>query len=318
MLHIYPPVPKQPEATPHRPVWIDLHNPTADEERLIESEHGIHIPTHAQLQEIETSSRLRVEDQKLWMSMPLGLQDDRFANDPLPLGFVLTPDILITVRYCDIHAFPDVQATLLRGHGDCGSASVFASLLEAMVDFAADRLEQIASDLGLVSHRIFGAPAQPLPRRQRFGNSMHHNLIRIGQMGELLSRLRESLLGLGRIVGFSAEAATWLPADVQTRLKTVRHDLASLSDYESHLSGKTQFLQDAVLGFINTQQNDIFKVLTIVSVVGVPPTLIASIYGMNFHDMPEYHWKYGYPYGLAVIALSIILPILWFKWRKWW
>ena len=318
MLHIYPPVPTQPQATPHRPVWIDLQSPTADEEVLVESEHGIHIPTHAQLQEIETSSRLRVEGQTLWMSMPMGLQDDRLANGPLPLGLVLTPDILITVRYCDIHAFPDVQAALLRNHSDCSSASVFASLLEAMVDFAADRLEQIASDLGLVSHRIFGSPAQPLPRRQRFNSTMHHNLIRVGQTGELLSRLRESLVGLERIVGFSAEAATWLSADVQTRLKTVRHDLTSLSDYESHLSGKTQFLQDAVLGFINTQQNDIFKVLTIVSVVGVPPTLVASIYGMNFHSMPEYQWKYGYPYGLAVIALSIVLPILWFKWRKWW
>jgi magnesium transporter len=110
----------------------------------------------------------------------------------------------------------------------------------------------------------------------------------------------------------------WLPAEIRTRLKTVRRDLTSLSDYENHLSGKTQFLQDAVLGFINTQQNDIFKVLTIVSVVGVPPTLIASIYGMNFHNIPEYEWKYGYAYGLTAIALSIVVPIVWFKWRKWW
>ncbi len=252
------------------------------------------------------------------MSMPLGLQDNRFANSPLPLGFVLTPDLLVTVRYCDIHAFPDVQATLLNNHAQCTSASVFASLLEAMVDFAADRLEQISSDLGGVSQRIFGSPAQPLPPRSRFNGAMQQNLISVGQTGELLSRIRESLLGLGRIAGFTNESATWLPADVRIRLKTVRHDLASLSDYENHLSGKTQFLQDAVLGFINTQQNDIFKVLTIVSVVGVPPTLIASIYGMNFHNIPEFEWKYGYQYGLGAIALSIVLPILWFKWRKWW
>jgi magnesium transporter len=318
MLNLYPPIPADANLTPHRPIWIDLLRPTADEEALVESEHGLRIPTHAQLQEIETSSRLRVDGQTLVMSMPLGLQDNRFANGPLPLGFVLTPDILVTVRYCDIHAFPDVQATLLQQHADCSSASVFAKLLEAMVDFAADRLEQISADLGAVSQRIFGSPAQPLPERQRYSQAMQRNLISIGQTGELLSRIRESLLGLGRIAGFTTETASWLPAEVRTRLKTVRHDLASLSDYESHLSGKTQFLQDAVLGFINTQQNDIFKVLTIVSVVGVPPTLIASIYGMNFHNMPEYAWKYGYPYGLGVIALSIVLPILWFKWRKWW
>ncbi len=121
-----------------------------------------------------------------------------------------------------------------------------------------------------------------------------------------------------RIASFAAQTAAWFATDIQARLKTVRRDVESLSDYESHLSGKTQFLQDAVLGFINTQQNDIFKVLTIVSVVGVPPTLIASIYGMNFHNIPEYQWKYGYQWGLGVIALSIIVPILWFKWRKWW
>ncbi|HEY4339058.1 MAG TPA: magnesium transporter CorA family protein [Steroidobacteraceae bacterium] len=318
MLHIYPPIPTGANAKPHRPIWIDLQRPTPDEEALVESEHGLRIPTHAQLSEIETSSRLRVEGQTLLMSMPLGLQDNRFANGPLPLGFVLTPDILVTVRYCDIHAFPDVQAALLSNHAACTSGAVFASLLEAMVDFAADRLEQISADLGGVSQRIFGSPAQPLPPRSRFNDAMQQNLIAVGQTGELLSRIRESLLGLGRIAGFATETASWLAADVRTRLKTVRHDLASLSDYENHLSGKTQFLQDAVLGFINTQQNDIFKVLTIVSVVGVPPTLIASIYGMNFHNIPEYEWKYGYEYGLGLIALSIILPILWFKWRKWW
>ena len=317
MLYVYPPVPSGAQP-PQRPIWIDLQAPTPDEEALVESEHGLRIPTHAQLQEIETSSRLRVEGQTLMMSMPLGVQDYRFANRPLPLGFVLTKDILVTVRYCDIHAFPDVQATLLREHSDCTSAAVFSRLLEAMVDFAADRLEQISADLAAVSQRVFGSPAQPLPERQRFNGAMHHNLISVGQTGEHLSRIRESLLGLMRIVSFAAQTAAWLPSDIQARLKTVRHDLESLSDYESHLSGKTQFLQDAILGFINTQQNDIFKVLTIVSVVGVPPTLIASIYGMNFHNIPEYEWKYGYQWGLGVIALSIVLPILWFKWRKWW
>lgn len=318
MLNIYPPIPADLGTVPAKPIWIDLLRPTPEEEGLVESEHGLRIPTHAQLQEIETSSRLRIEGQSLVMSMPLGLQDNRFASGPLPLGFVLTPDILVTVRYCDIHAFPDVQAALIRNHIECTSASVFASLLEAMVDFAADRLEQISADLGAVSQRVFGSPAQPLPQRPRFNSAMQQNLIGVGQTGELLSRIRESLLGLGRIASFATETASWLPAEVHARLKTVRRDLISLSDYESHLSGKTQFLQDAVLGFINTQQNDIFKVLTIVSVVGVPPTLIASIYGMNFHNIPEYEWKYGYEWGLSAIALSIILPIVWFKWRKWW
>ncbi len=162
MLHVYPPLPNQPEI-PHRPLWIDMQAPTADEEALIQSEHGIRIPTHAQLQEIETSSRLRVEGQTLVMSMPLGVQDNRFANRPMPLGFVLNQDILITIRYCDIHAFPDVQATLLREPTDVTSAAVFARLLEAMVDFAADRLEQISADLASVSQQVLVLPPSRCP-----------------------------------------------------------------------------------------------------------------------------------------------------------
>jgi magnesium transporter len=115
----------------------------------------------------------------------------------------------------------------------------------------------------------------------------------------------------------SDSARTWFPEEAHARLQTVGRDVRSLTDFETHLSDKVQFLLDAVLGFINTEQNEIFKVLTIASVVGIPPTLIASMYGMNFKNMPELGWAWGYPYGLTVIALSAILPLLWFKWRGW-
>jgi magnesium transporter len=101
------------------------------------------------------------------------------------------------------------------------------------------------------------------------------------------------------------------------RMKTLQQDVASLDDYKTHLSDKVQFLLDAMVGLIGIAQNDVFKVLTIVSIVGIPPTLIAGIYGMNFKGMPEYDWAWGYPYGLAVIALSAIIPLAWFKWRGW-
>ena len=108
-----------------------------------------------------------------------------------------------------------------------------------------------------------------------------------------------------------------LPAAVKARLDTLRNDLASLNDYEIHLLNKVQLLMDATLGLINVEQNDIIKVLTVVKVVGVPPTLVASMYGMNFKYMPELDWSWGYPYGLALIAISAIAPLLWFKWRGW-
>jgi magnesium transporter len=127
------------------------------------------------------------------------------------------------------------------------------------------------------------------------------------------------MLGLQRIVGFVLKMATdWMSPEEKTRLSTAQQDLVSLVDFEAHLSSKCQFLLDAILGFINTEQNEIFKVLTIVSVVGIPPTLIASMYGMNFHNMPELSWRWGYPYGLTLIALSILLPMWWFKRRGWW
>ncbi len=97
----------------------------------------------------------------------------------------------------------------------------------------------------------------------------------------------------------------------------MRQDLASLTEYDSQMTNKVQFLLDATLGFINIEQNSSIKVLTVISLVGVPPTLIASIYGMNFANMPELHWAHGYAYGLSMIALSAVLPLVWFKWRGW-
>ena len=124
--------------------------------------------------------------------------------------------------------------------------------------------------------------------------------------------------GIGRVVPYvSTLAADWLPPEVKPRLDTVRQDVLSLGDYDAHIVNKVQLLLDATLGLINVEQNNIIKVLTIVSVVGIPPTLIASMYGMNFKGMPEYDWSWGYPYGLAMIALSAILPLVWFKWRGW-
>jgi magnesium transporter len=143
-------------------------------------------------------------------------------------------------------------------------------------------------------------------------------LRRVGASGDLASKIRDGLLGLARMVPYVENVGgAWLSEGVKPRLETVCRDIASLSDYDAHLVNKVQLLLDATLGLINVEQNNIIKVLTIVSVVGVPPTLVASVYGMNFKDMPELSWAWGYPYGLALIALSAVGPLLWFKWRGW-
>jgi magnesium transporter len=203
----------------------------------------------------------------------------------------------------------------------CATDDVFASLIEGMVDYGADMLEQIGVALNGLSRGIFHdyrkqKSAHSVRRKNR---ELNEALLAIGSNGDHLSQIRESLLGLQRIVPFAAEKAqAWMKPEIQTRLKTVNRDLLSLADFEVHLSNKIQFLLDATLGFINTEQNDIFKVLTIVSVVGIPPTFVASMYGMNFHNMPEYSWTYGYEFGLLVIVVSTLVPIVWFKWRGWW
>lgn len=307
-----------PNAQDAKPFWVDLLHPTPAEAAQVAAEFGVQVPTRESLMEIETSSRLRADGETLYVSMPLPLRDAAAGFAPVPLGFVLSPELLVTVRFAETSVFTHVKARVGL-EPQMGSAAVFAALIDGMVDFSADMLEKFSSELATVSARVFGRDGVAPPRGRPFTSALRESLNAVGAVGDHLSRTRESLLGLQRIIAFAAEmAANWLRPELKNRLKTARADLSSLVAFESQLSGQAQFLLDAILGFISTEQNDIFKVLTIVSVVGIPPTLIASMYGMNFHYMPELAWRWGYPFGLALIAFSTILPILWFKRRGWW
>ena len=299
--------------------WIDLCDPTEDEIAQAVSLCNLPIPTRAQLEEIESSSRLRVEGSALYLSMPVSAHPEQHESAPTPIGFVVSKDILVTVRYTELRGFQEAQKQLAQEGKPPTAIGIFTALLEGMVDFGADMLEQIASQLNEISHRVFkGYGSVRGHTIARSNRTLRETLADVGERAERLSQIRESLLGLQRIALFVAERGhAWIGDDVQTRLKTATNDVASLSEFEVHLTDKTQFLLDAVLGFISTDQNDIFKLLTIVSVIGIPPTLIAGIYGMNF-QMPEYHWHYGYAWGLFLIFLSAILPAAWFKWRGWW
>ena len=302
------------------PTWIDLYQPTADERRRAAEASNVEIPDRHALEEIESSSRLRVEHDTLYLSMSVSAHTEQNESAPTPVGFVLNEHVLVTIRYTELKGFENARQHLARVTSPAKPVAIFTALLEGMVDFGADLLQQIAADFNSISRRIFQVRAfSPTRNVAVQTRSLRNTMIEVGQRGDRLSQIRESLLGLQRIASFAAERGhDWIDNDVQARLKTAINDLASLTDFEVHLTDKVQFLLDAVLGFINTEQNDIFKVLTIVSVVGVPPTLIAGIYGMNFQSRPEYHWTPGYAWGLSLIFLSTILPVLWFKWRGWW
>jgi len=302
-----------------KPVWIDLLQPTPEERDHVASEYGLRIPSHEALQEIESSSRLRADGHVLTLSMPLTVSEERVDQLPVPLGFIVSPSLLVSIRFIEVHGFADVRARLEKDVAHpADSTAVFAALIESMVDYRADLLEVMSAQVAAVSKRVF---VRHLPRTRRvvLDGSLREMLAAVGAAGERLSEIRESLLGLQRLVSFSCEMAhEWMRPEIRARLVTARADIASLNDYETDLWGKIHFLLDAILGFLNTDQNEIFKVLTMVSVVGIPPTLIASMYGMNFHNMPEYSWRYGYQFGLVLILASAILPIVWFKWRGWW
>ena len=306
---------------PPETVWIDLLRPGADEIAFVERTVGLEVPGVEALSEIESSSRLRSKEGVLYLSMPLTYRAGADLPRATPVGFVLTAERLITVRFEELTSFTSFAGHELASETrPLSSAAVFAGLMDAIADRIADVLENIAAELDTLSHRLFRSPAtEPIGRRPPARETADLRIIlrRIGHSGDLASKIRDSLLGIGRIVPYVAGVADWLPPEVKPRLDTLRQDVLSLSDYDAHIVNKVQLLLDATLGLINIEQNNIIKVLTIVSVVGIPPTLVASMYGMNFKDMPELDWSWGYPYGLALIALSAVLPLLWFKWRGW-
>ena len=307
-----------PDTWTEFPAWIDLVDPSPDDVARVAREFSLAVPSRESLLEIELSSRLRSDANALYLSLPLAGPEGQAHPRPDPLGFILSPRVLVTIRYAEIATLEQVKARCRAEHPADGPA-VFATLIETFVDHAADRLEALTASLGAMSARVFRSPQGGPLQDRRLTQVLREALRSVGTVGDDLSLLRETLLGLQRIVRFGAERAIGgLSPDVATRLRTADHDLASLVDFETHLSSKAQFLLDAILGFISTEQNDVFKLLTIVSVAGIPPTLIASLYGMNFRFMPELEWRFGYPFAIALVILSTLGPLLWFKRRGWW
>jgi magnesium transporter len=305
-------------ALPKGVIWIDLLNPTDDEKAFVESRAGIRVPSIEALSEIESSSRLILDHDTIYLSTPLVARGD--TADPIltPVGFVLSATLLVTVRFETLAVFETVAERVRRDESLDSSAGVFTALMEALVDRGADVLERLGSDLDKISRSVFRVDPNKRHETVRTNAALRRALIVIGTIGDRASQARDVFLGIDRIVPFVLGLKQkWIVPKVEDRLGAVAKDVASLNAYEEHLSNKIQFLLDAVLGFINIAQNDLFKILTIVSVVGIPPTVVVGIYGMNFKFMPELNWLWGYPYGLALVALSALIPLAWFKWRGW-
>lgn len=299
--------------------WIDLFDPDEDEIAQVAERFGITVPSRESLAEIEASSRLRADRDRLTMSAPLvGQHDGRPMMSPS--GYMLSPDTLVTVRFAELGAFDAVHKRLAQLDGPASAPEIMIRLLEEIVDRAADRLERLAETVAESSHEIFSEPEKEAKRHKvgRETRRLRALMVRIGRSSEEMVKVRHSFVSIGRIAGFLLDRCTpKLDDGLRTRLETVRRDIDSLDEFEESLSGRVQMLLDAATGFISIEQNDVVKVLTVASVAGVPPVAIAGIYGMNFHYMPELDWRLGYPLALALMVVTTVIPILWFKWRDW-
>ena len=303
-------------AVPESAVWLDLVNPAPGEDKGIGRLLGIAIPTREEMQEIEVSSRLYVEHHGRFMTATLMCNSDTAAPKTTAVTFILAKHRLVTVRYDDPRPFEIVGNKLAKYcAASVSGETVLMDLLDAVIDRAADILERIGIEVDQVSHSIFD-PHGKGPERSLSYNDI---LKSIGGRGDLTSKVRESLVSIGRLLLFlanEAEGMRW-SKDVRLQLFSMQRDVQSLSDHATYLANKITFLLDAMLGVVTIEQNNIIKLFSVAAVVLMPPTLVGTIYGMNFKNMPELEWQYGYPMALGMMVVSAVLPYLFFRWRKW-
>jgi magnesium transporter len=303
-------------ALPESAVWIDLVKPTADEDKAVERLAGIAVPTREDMQEIEISSRLYIENGARYMTATLMCHSDTDMPRTTAVTFILAGHRLVTVRYDTPKPFPLVENKLARSCSpNISGEMVLMELLDAVIDRCADILERCGAEIDQVSHDIFE------PESERHGHAKQYSqiLIAIGRKGDLTSKVRESLVSIGRLVAFLSavmEGVKW-SKDMREQLKTMQRDVSSLTDHASYLSNKITFVLDAMLGVVNLEQNNIIKLFSVMAVVLMPPTLIASVYGMNFKAMPELEWSFGYPMAIVMMVLAAIGPYFIFRWKKW-
>jgi magnesium transporter len=303
------------DALPPEAVWIDLKTPSPGEDKAVERLVGIEIPTREDMQEIEISSRLYIENAARYMTATLMCATDSGSPRITPVSFILTDHRLVTVRYDEPKPFLLVAGKLARGcAANINGDSVLMELLDAVVDRNADILERAGADVDSVSSQIFEPSAE-----RGHARSYSQILLIIGKKGDLVSKVRESLVSIGRLISFVAvetDNGRW-SKEHKAIFKTMQRDVQSLTDHASYLSNKIQFVLDAMLGVVNLEQNNIIKLFSVMAVVLMPPTLIASIYGMNFKVMPELEWQHGYPVALVAMVVAAVLPYVFFKWKKW-
>ncbi len=295
-------------------IWIDLISPTIEEEVLIEQHAGVDVPTREEMAEIEISSRLYKENDVLFMTATMIAHSHSTEPEFAPISFILTPNQVITIRYIEPLSFKLFGAYLKKIKSpQMNVITLLTELLDLNIDRLADILEFIGHRLDQYSQTIFQAQ-----NNQKTKLNYHQLMQQVGANGDLNTKVLESLMSFNRLITyFGQKVNAKINHDEQLQIMTLSNDIASLNDHAHFVSNKINFLLDATLGMINIEQNNVIKIFSVAAVIFLPPTLIASIYGMNFHFIPELSWKYGYVLAIALMLLAAWLPYKYFKFRKW-
>jgi magnesium transporter len=293
---------------PEDAVWIDLVLPTREEELAVEEAFGIDLPTREETAHIEPSSRLYQEDAATFMTATLLAHSEDPRPSGTPVTFVLAKGVLITVRYEALKAF-SIFSQRCEHTPLAGGADAMLELLDAVVERAAEVLERESARVQEDSAAIF----------ERQPSAAFATLLTdLARCQTVTSMVRKSLVSLSRMTSFAALATEIARSEEErAHLVAIQHDVQALIEHSGFMSGQIAFLLDAALGLINIEQNSIIKFFSVVAVVFLPPTLVASIYGMNFDRMPELHWVFGYPFALVLMLVTGITPYLWFKKKGW-
>ncbi len=297
-------------------LWIDLIEPTSEEDKLVEASLGISIPTRAEAREIEASSRLYRENGALYMTAFIVYNIDALIPSGATLTFVLTANKLVTIRYHEPKAFPIYAGRANKGELECGSpAQVLVGLVETLVEREVDLIERTQDALEVVAQAIFKGEGH----ERNHTKQLDETLRAIGRHGDVTARVEESAFSLERLLAFllTALRERGETGPIIQRIETVQHDLRSLSEQMRFLMDRIIYLLDATLGAISIQQNQTMKIVSMLAVTLMPPTMVAGLYGMNFKHMPELEWIWGYPMALCIMVLSGLLPYLYFHRKGW-
>lgn len=297
-------------------VWCDLFDPTREEELGLEAALGVELPTREDMAEIESSSRLYLEGGAAFMTAQVVHFSGRDRLHADPVTFALIKNHLVTIRYIDPASFSIIcdhaakQPTMMA----TGQAT-FLSLLEVIIDRTADLIEKTEARIDEVSREVFRAKRE---------TKLENALIDIGDAQNAIARIRDSLVSLARLTAFAHGLDPEIVGlkdgeliDFRDRLRTMSQDVASLSDHVSYITGNMSFLLDAALGLISVEQNNVMKLISVVSVIFLPLTLIASVYGMNFEDMPFLHDKAAFYWCMALMIATAGGLIVWLRSRRW-